>query len=196
MFGIEVPQEIILERGYPVRWYGARAIFNNNKKTFDIVWDRQSSSHMNGLEIQPLLDWLNKVAFPKLKELVKNLSWDSNEVVDFKDKQFTLQASPNSSYGYLYIGAWQYWPKDCMYEQENPTSDAQWRGKVPIPTIGQCIKANMNGQWQGEVTAYFVECGYQGVEVDCSGKNGTTPEFYKKQHGDPKRVLLFGCDLI
>jgi len=195
MFGIEVPKEIVLERGNPVRWYGARAIFHNVDKTIEIVWDRQSSTHLNGLEINPLIDWFNSTGLPKLRELVQDLSWDSNKVVEFKDRQFTLQASPNGSYGYLYIGVWQYWPEKCLYEQAELTPNVKWSGKLPIPKIGKQIKASMNGQWQGVVTAYFVECGYQGIEVDCSGKNGTTPEFYKKQHGNPKRVLLFGIDL-
>ena len=43
------------------------------------------------------------------------------------------------------------------------------------------------------VTGYFVEHGYQGIEVDCS--KGKRPEFYEKQGGNPKRALFFGVDL-
>ena len=103
-------------------------------------------------------------------------------------------AAPNASYGYLYIGAWQYWPENCRYEQKTPDSTAKWSSdKFPVPAIGTKIKASINGQWEGVVTGYFVEHGYQGIEVDCS--KGKRPDFYQKQGGDPKRVLFFGVDL-
>ena len=124
----------------------------------------------------------------------KNLSSDSSEVVEFKDGQFTIQCCPNASYGYLYIGAWQYWPDGCRYEQKTPDSTAKWSSKkFPVPAIGSKIKAAINGQWEGVVTGYFVEHGFQGIEVDCS--KGKRPAFYQKQGGNPKRALFFGVDL-
>jgi len=124
----------------------------------------------------------------------KLLASDSSEVVEFKDSQFTIQCCPNGSYGYLYIGAWQYWPDGCRYEQREPDATAKWSSNTfPVPAIGSKIKATINGKWEGVVTGYFVEHGYQGVEVDCSG--GKWPPFYKRNGSDPKRVLFFGVDL-
>jgi len=124
----------------------------------------------------------------------KLLASDSSEVVEFKDSQFTIQCCPNGSYGYLYIGAWQYWPDGCRYEQREPDATAKWSSNTfPVPAIGSKIKATINGKWEGVVTGYFVEHGYQGVEGDCSG--GKWPPFYKRNGSDPKRVLFFGVDL-
>ena len=58
----------------------------------------------------------------------------------------------------------------------------------------QKINRQLNGPWQGVVTGYFVEDGYQGIEVDCTGHK--RPAYYEKQGGDPKRVLFFGVDLM
>jgi len=122
------------------------------------------------------------------------LSSDSAEVVEFKDGEFTIQCSPNASYGYLYVGAWQYWPEGCRYEQKTPDPTAKWSSdKFPVPAIGSKIQASINGRWEGVVTGYFVEHGYQGIEVDCSGHK--RPAYYEKQGGDPKRVLFLGVDL-
>ena len=122
------------------------------------------------------------------------LSGDSAEVVEYKDGQFTIQCSPNASFGYVYLGAWQYWPDGCRYEQTEPDLTAKWSSaKFPVPTIGARIKASINGQWEGVVTGYFVEHGYQGIEVDCS--KGKRPDFHQKQGGNAKRVLFFGVDL-
>ncbi len=109
-------------------------------------------------------------------------------------RQFTIQCCPNASYGYLYIGAWQYWPDGCRYEQKEPDTKAKWSStKFPVPAIGTKIKAAINGQWKGVVTGYFVEHGYQGIEVDCTGHK--RPAYYEKQGGDPKQVFFFGVDL-
>jgi len=122
------------------------------------------------------------------------LAGDSTEVVEFKDGQFTIQCCPNASYGYLYIGAWQYWPENCRYEQKTLDPRAKWSSdEFPVPAIGTKVRADINGQWEGVVVAYFVEHGYQGIEVDCS--KGKRPDFHKRQGGDAKRVLLFGVDL-
>ena len=69
---------------------------------------------------KPLLDWVNSKGMKELQNTraFKRLTSDSSEVVAFTDGEFTIQCSPNASYGYLYIGAWQYWPKNCRYEQK------------------------------------------------------------------------------
>jgi hypothetical protein len=197
MFGRAVPKEIIEKRGEPVRYWGARAIFHSGTKhPIDILPDRQGCKCAEGLDPKPLLDWLNKVGLKELQKMraFRLLVTDSIEVIDFKDGQFTIECCPHASYGYLYLGAWQYWPTNCQYEQKTPDPTAKWSSdKFPVPAIGMKIKAAINGQWEGVVVAYFVEHGYQGIEVDCS--QGKRPEFHKTHRGDAKRVLLFGVDL-
>ena len=197
MFGRPVPQEIIDQRGEPVRYWGARAIFHpGTKHPIDLLPDRQGCKCADGLASKPLLDWLNTVGMNEMQNMraFKSLSSDSTEVVEFKDGHFTVQCCPNASYGYLYIGAWQYWPKDCRYEQKAPDPTAKWSSdKFAVPAIGSKTKASINGQWEGVVVGYFVEHGYQGIEVDCS--KGKWPSFYTKNGGDPKRCLFFGVDL-
>ena len=197
MFGRPVPKEIVEKRGEPVRYWGARAIFHpGTKHPIDLLPDRQGCHCAEGLASKPLLDWLNTKGIKELQKMraFTFLSGDSTEVVEFKDGQFTIQCCPNASFGYLYLGAWQYWPDNCRYEQKEPDSTAKWSSvKFPVPAIGTRIKAAINGQWEGVVTGYFMEHGYQGIEVDCS--QGKRPAFYEKQGGNPKRALFFGVDL-
>jgi hypothetical protein len=193
MFGFPVPQEIVEKRGQPARYWGARAIFHPGMKyPIDLLPDRQSCE-CGSLDPTPLINWVNKVGLKALQKLpaFRNLSADSRETVEFKDRQFTIQCCPNGSYGYLYIGAWQYWPENCQYEQKCPTADVKWSGKMEIPPIGAKVKCNINGRWEGVVTGYFVEHGYQGIECSCS----VVPEFFTRQGSDKKRVLFFGVDL-
>ncbi len=197
MFGRPVPNEIVEERGEPVRYWGARAIFHpGTQYPIDLLPDRQGCQCAEGLNSKPLLDWLNKTGLKGLQAMraFKGLSSNSTEVVEFTDGEFTLQCSPNASFGYLYIGAWQYWPEGCKYEQKEADATVKWSSTTfPVPGIGSKITATINGRWDGIVTGYFVEHGYQGIEVDCS--RGMCPEFYNRQGGDPKRALFFGVDL-
>ena len=155
MFGRPIPQEIIEKRGEPVRYWGARAIFHpGTKHPIDLLPDRQGCKCAEGLASKPLLDWLNTVGMKELQKMraFKSISSDSTEVVEFKDGEFTVQCCPNASYGYLYIGAWQYWPDGCRYEQKATDPTAKWSSdKFPVPAIGSKIEASINGQWEGVV---------------------------------------------
>ena len=197
MFGRPVPKEIIEKHGEPVRYWGARAIFHpGTKHPIDLLPGRQQCHPAEGLDSKPLLDWLNTKGMKELQNMraFTRLSSVSAEVVEFKDDQFTIQCCPSASYGYLFIGAWQYWPKGCEYEQTETDPKTKWSSdKFPVPAIGSKIEASINGPWQGGVTGYFVEAGWQGIEVDCS--KGRWPAYYERQGGDPKRVLFFGVDL-
>jgi hypothetical protein len=193
MFGLSVPAEILKKQGKPVRYWGARAIFHpDTAYPIDLLPDRQGYQS-DELDPKPLLDWLNKFGLPELKKLptFKNLDTSSREVVEVKQGQFTLQASPQGSYGYLYIGAWQYWPEGCKYNQQQIDPTAKWSGKGPIPAIGDKIVALINGRWEGKVTGYFVEHGYQGIEVACTKR----PDWKAKQEPDDNHCLFFGIDL-
>ena len=72
--------------------------------------------------------------------------------------------------------------------RRTPDPTAKWSsGKFPVPAIGSKIKASINGQWEGVVTGYFVEHGYQGIEVDCS--QGKRPRFLPRS----KAAIPSGC---
>ena len=215
------PADMVAIYGDPGRSVGARAIFHPNGPTpvveplwgkrtrrreperkltwqdyIELLGDRQGCGESNLASNKPLLDWLNKVAMEKLLAMSEfnRLTGSSDDVVTLKDKLFVLEVSPQSSCGYLYIGAWQFWPVGCKYEQQKIDRKAKWSSKLPIPKIGENIHASFNGRWTGVVTNYFVEHGYQGVECDCSAH--PVPAYFTKQGGDPKRVLFFGADLV
>ena len=101
------------------------------------------------------------------------LSSDSAEVVEFKDGEFTVQCCSKRQLRLpLYRGV-AVLAEGCRYEQKETDPKAKWSSdKFPIPAIGSKIKASINGQWKGVVTGYFVEHGYQGIEIDCSRASG------------------------
>lgn len=55
-----------------------------------------------------LYDWLNNIGLKELKKLLTERCLDrmSREVVEFNDGLFHIEASPQGSGGYMYIGAW------------------------------------------------------------------------------------------
>jgi len=86
-------------------WYKARAIYEGNG-VFSFLPDRQNSS---GEDAQPLVDWLNNEAYNYVKQGMRRdrTGTDSNGVFEVDEGKFNLWCSPNSSYGYLYIKAWE-----------------------------------------------------------------------------------------
>lgn len=117
-WGRHVPQE--LHRQIAAAW-GARAIYSGRQ--IDLLHDRQSwyvdgfsiddndpSSTRYGARQQamkPLMSWINKVGLPFLRKESKTLDPDESRVVSRDDGLFHIEASPQRSFGYLYIGAWQ-----------------------------------------------------------------------------------------
>lgn len=206
MFGRSVPQAILDAQGTPVRQWGARAIFHpHTSNPIDLLWDRQQCECQGDRDPQPILDWLNKTGIPKLKKTKEFMFLEAgdNETVEVKDGQFTLQVNPNSSYGYLYMGAWQYYPAGCTYElkelpqhikmgADNPNNLPQWSGKLDPPEIGAKVVCSMNGEWRGTVVDYFSEHGYVGFRIDAYRR----PEYHKKQQPGKRLVLMFGSDLV
>ena len=100
--------------------WGARAIFKPGScLVIDLLPDRQSfRGPLTGS--QPFVNWINETALPKLRVLVKKekLGTDSTEVIRFEDETGVIEACPNESFGYLYVGAW---PKPTRAEG-NPSS--------------------------------------------------------------------------
>lgn len=174
MWGLAVPKDIIESKGNPAGYWGARAIFRPSQSNpIDLLHDRQS---IDGVT-EELLEWLNSIGLHLLRRHVLDLNTSDNKLVHIKDGKFNIVANPNGSYGYLYIGAWFYWPDNCVYNQTTIDPNAKWSGKIPIPEIGKEIVCKINGQWRGKVVGYFVERGYQGIEVECS----EIPEWKQKE---------------
>jgi hypothetical protein len=114
-FGLRPPEE-----KHPKYWWGARAIFQNkfernwNRKKksdpdliqvveIDLLYDRQSYF---GPENKEFTNWINKVGLPAIRKWAKNVFPDSRDQFNFEDKDYHIIATPNGSYGYMYIGAW------------------------------------------------------------------------------------------
>lgn len=103
-WGLETTQD-----NAPYCW-GARAIYRykSGKADIDLLWDRQEiTGESTKEERTKLLSWLNKVGLKRLRKDLeeKGISGDSHEVTAISDDKFILTASPNGSYGYLYLVA-------------------------------------------------------------------------------------------
>jgi hypothetical protein len=86
-------------------YWGARAIYKPHDKycKIDILYDRQSCLGEKA-DRDELVEWLNDKGMPWLKANCK-MSSSSTERIEFKDGKYIIRATPNASYGYLYIGA-------------------------------------------------------------------------------------------
>ena len=94
-----------LRRKTVVAW-GARAIFNG--RTFHLLPDRQSSSGANPETRIRLRRWIDETGLPWLRTEVNNTSLCTmaSTILAHDDAGFHIEASPQQSGGYLYIGAW------------------------------------------------------------------------------------------
>jgi hypothetical protein len=115
-FGRNIPEEM---QGKLAATWGARAIFkcerwNGYKGYIDLVWDRQSL-HVYGDEDdgvkraveKNLVDWINNKGLPAMRKQCESLSGADADVETFDDGPYHIEASPQRSYGYLYIRAWR-----------------------------------------------------------------------------------------
>lgn len=159
MFGLSLKEETNV-------YWGARAIYKGYTDNYrvDLLPDRQ---HYEGEDDQVFLAWLNGRALPWLRAKVRQLalSTDSNEVLELQEYKYILKASPNGSYGYLYIGA-----GELPVEQGEPfvnrfTQDEEpvllvgdkklvWRDDCEVPAIGDTVDVKMNSIGRGKVVGY------------------------------------------
>ena len=104
----------------PELYWGARAIYEaphfegrrSERKIpahIDLLYDRQSFEGHEHPEKDAFVQWVDKTALPALRKWAdeKWVMGDSREVFSFEEGSYVLKASPNASYGYLYIGAWK-----------------------------------------------------------------------------------------
>lgn len=194
MFGFNITEEQKAGREV-LRYWGARAIFKRG--TIDILHDRQTYQAPEQDERLPkrdfnflsLVHWVNNTGLPWLRKEATKLGSDSNAVIQFSDRRFLIAASPQSSYGYLYIGAVEFAiPEGCYDLAELPT-DKQWTGKF-TPKLEQQVKVNFNGFGEGRICSFFWEHDYAGVRVRLDKQ----PDWHKQQ-GQPPYALVFGAEV-
>lgn len=194
MFGMNIPTDLTNGRT-PLRYWGARAIFQRG--TVDIVHDRQtytgpdSDKALASPEFKALsfIWWLDHTGLPWLRAEAKKLSSDSNKVIHLAERRFLLAASPQSSYGYLYIGGMEFPVETAEYDLGALPTHKKWSGNF-TPELGQRVKINMNGLGPGSIVSFFWEHDYAGVKV----KLDTQPDWHKKQ-GQPPYALVFGVEV-
>lgn len=88
---------------------GARAILKCGYPPYiDFLHDRMSWDGTPD-DCRELSSWINRTAVPQLKKQMMDMgiSTMSSEVLTVEDGAFRLEASPQASGGYLYIGAWK-----------------------------------------------------------------------------------------
>lgn len=81
------------------------------KVTFETLPDRSNyrGPYADAPESRPFFRWLNKVALPWLAKAVdkEGLAPDEDREIALDREPFHLRANPRSSYGYLYLVAWE-----------------------------------------------------------------------------------------
>lgn len=199
MFGFSIPAEEIIARGTPRMYWGARGIYTPSQRwVLDIPMDRAQFTPDPGNNFSMLGKWVRETGYPQLLEKLKShyLPVDSGEVITIKQRDYTLMASPQRSYGYLYIGAWRYDPvKDgtlvAQYELGRVPEEKKWSGAFPVPTIGQKVKVTMNSMGTGTVLDYFWEHGFLGVRVILD----KPPKWFREQNNSPV-AMVFGTEIL
>lgn len=109
MFGFPIPDSVT-----PVCYWGARAIYvcanyriKGSKDAIDLLGDRQTWKGDDEQAKADLLRWINKFGLPELRKWVatKCNGSSSRQLFTYHSGPYYLLASPNASYGYVYIGA-------------------------------------------------------------------------------------------
>lgn len=179
-----MPEKVKLAHGEPVRAWGARAIYTPPKYAkvdyyskrkadkplpcyLDILFDRAGALGCTEgeVETETFIKWINKTALPALRAWCDKrwVSTDSMEVFVLHEGRYTFMATCNGSYGYMYIGCWEYpqaadvtWLKACKAWYGIRGGLATWNGGpisevkvfethtpdgVPkLPGMGSCTK--------------------------------------------------------
>jgi hypothetical protein len=118
------------EHGITAAW-GARAIFASSM--FQLLPDRQSWSDGNADARSRLKKWVNEKGLVWLRSTVKGLSSVSQSVLMHDEGDFHIEASPQQSGGYLYIGAWERTGKP-----DAPQTLAAWKARFQVGTKLRC----------------------------------------------------------
>jgi len=128
MFGFPVPQPVHDKHGEPKFYWGARGIYTaprfvtegygrkaREKQVscnLDIWAERATASGLDQKtpEGEAFCKWINKTALPALKKWCNDqwITGDSRKVFALREGQYTMMASTNASYGYIYVGCWEF----------------------------------------------------------------------------------------
>lgn len=107
--------------GITLAW-GARAIYKycHTKPVIDLLWDRQAWRGPSDGRAA-LAEWVNTKGLRAIVKACKDagLTGASSEVVSWTDGNRTIEASPNASYGYLYLVAYEARPS-CLDPNNHP----------------------------------------------------------------------------
>lgn len=96
--------------GVTLAW-GARTIYKYHPSAdlmvIDILWDRKANWGTRE-ELADLLEWVNTKGMEALKQRLAGgpVTGDSSMIVEAREGEFVIEASPQGSYGYLYIVAY------------------------------------------------------------------------------------------
>src|ERR1700694_1127834 len=111
--------------------WGARAIFP--PPSIQLLPDRQSWSDSNADAHPRLKEWINEKGLLWLRNEAKSLSPMSSNVLIHEDGDFHIEASPQRSGGYLYIGAWKKTRALAF-----PQTLAAWKARFTVGTKLRC----------------------------------------------------------
>jgi hypothetical protein len=112
---IKMPERVL--RGFRSPDSGGAAII-------DLLWDRQDWRGPQGPARKALAEWINTTGLPAIREACSppnGLGPDESRVVSFTDGTRTIEASPNGSYGHLYLVAYEV-PTDATAEATEATA--------------------------------------------------------------------------
>ena len=161
--------------------WGARATFAEGELYF--MPDRQE--HIGDtVPVCALTNWINDTALSALKKYIKETNWsnDSKEIFTLNDNLFTLKASPNGSYGYMYLTA--------TLQGTDKLPAGKWSGKA-IPKIGDTITAKINNIGKCYVLGYLLQDEWISIIV----KPLNPPEWFINQNGKSALATLFGAEI-
>ena len=211
MFGYQIPETFVAERGEILRYFGARAIFSRG--SVDILPDRKMSTLLPGDEkiiaaagddyrALRFLEWIELVGLPYIRKETANLDQSSDKIVKLVEGRFSIHASPQSSCGYLYIGAAEHLRPKGRYSLNEPDLTATWSGSK-IPALGDRVHVKMNSYGPGTVIGYFVESGERNEE-DGGGtfsflglhvKVDKPPQWHLKQNKNTPYICVYGVEV-
>lgn len=93
-----------LEKEYDTVW-GSRAIYDSKTHQIEFLYDRNEIR--NPENFGPLKKWLSETGLSAIRALIhkRGLNQDSREVLIYSDDKYIIKATPNGSYGYMYLVA-------------------------------------------------------------------------------------------
>jgi len=120
-FGRKAPEGVTVAAAW-----GARAIYHPmRRERIDLLPDRQQCAPDSFPEANHQLSyWLNHRALAELNLRCRGLRGDSQDVVSWDDGEYHIEASPQGSCGYLYIGAWLRLPDESRGPVANDAAPA------------------------------------------------------------------------